>query len=185
MQITIVQREIEAAITAYMLRKLNVPTNSTVSIDLQATRGPEGYRAVVSIDTQDDDLAYAQSIMAQASTARSAEARAKVQTPLVPAASAEACNTTIPAAQQEASEPEPVIDSTSVVMDPEPETPFEADPQPEPEAIQVEAQAEIHEEADESVAAEPKASAEPVQEEAPRASARSLFNKARKPAETV
>ncbi|QWY83516.1 holliday junction resolvase RusA-like protein [Rhizobium phage RHph_X2_28B] len=49
MQITIVQSEIEAAITAYIKSQITVNENMDVNIELRATRGAEGFQAVIDI----------------------------------------------------------------------------------------------------------------------------------------
>lgn len=55
MQIKIVQSEIEEAIRDFVKKKLTVNPGQRIEIDLLATRGPEGYQAV--IDIVDDDQA--------------------------------------------------------------------------------------------------------------------------------
>ncbi|QWY83752.1 holliday junction resolvase RusA-like protein [Rhizobium phage RHph_X3_15] len=49
MQITIVQSEIEAAITAYIKSQITVNENMDINIDLRATRGAEGFQAIIDI----------------------------------------------------------------------------------------------------------------------------------------
>lgn len=49
MQITIVQAEIETAIRDYIRSQVNVRPNMDIEIELRATRGAEGYQAVIFI----------------------------------------------------------------------------------------------------------------------------------------
>jgi hypothetical protein len=49
MQITIVQTEIEEAIRNRILDQISVREGMRIDIDLKATRGPEGYQAVINI----------------------------------------------------------------------------------------------------------------------------------------
>lgn len=49
MQITIVQAEIETAIRNYILSQLSIRAGMDISIELQATRGAEGYRAMINV----------------------------------------------------------------------------------------------------------------------------------------
>lgn len=49
MQITINQTEIETAIRNHILSQITVNNNMVIDIDLKATRGPEGYSAVINI----------------------------------------------------------------------------------------------------------------------------------------
>lgn len=51
MLITIVQAEIETAIREYIDRQINLRPGMNVAIDLQATRGAEGFRAIIDITT--------------------------------------------------------------------------------------------------------------------------------------
>ena len=51
MRITIVQSEIEEAITDYIKRQVNLRDDQTIKIDLKATRGEEGYMAEIAIET--------------------------------------------------------------------------------------------------------------------------------------
>ena len=49
MQITIVQAEIEQAITDFIHRQINVRDGMLIQIDLKATRGDHGFQAVIDI----------------------------------------------------------------------------------------------------------------------------------------
>lgn len=49
MQITIVQAEIEQAITDFIHRQINVREGMLIQIDLKATRGDAGFQAVIDI----------------------------------------------------------------------------------------------------------------------------------------
>ena len=49
MQITIVQAEIEQAITDFIHRQINVREGMLIQIDLKATRGDHGFQAVIDI----------------------------------------------------------------------------------------------------------------------------------------
>lgn len=49
MQITIVQTEIETAIRNYILSQITVREDQRIDIDLRATRGAEGFQAVIDI----------------------------------------------------------------------------------------------------------------------------------------
>jgi len=49
MQITIIQSEIETAIRNYIMSQITVREGQRIDIDLKATRGPEGYQAVIDI----------------------------------------------------------------------------------------------------------------------------------------
>lgn len=49
MQITIVQAEIEAAIRAYILSQINVREGMGIAIELAATRGADGFKAIIDI----------------------------------------------------------------------------------------------------------------------------------------
>lgn len=51
MRITIVQSEIEEAITDYIKRQVNLRDDQSVKIELKATRGEEGYMAEIAIET--------------------------------------------------------------------------------------------------------------------------------------
>lgn len=51
MRITLVQSEIEEALTDYIKRQVNLRDGQTISIDFKATRGNEGYSAEIAIDT--------------------------------------------------------------------------------------------------------------------------------------
>lgn len=51
MRITIVQSEIEEAITDYIKRQVNLKDDQTIKIDLKATRGEEGYMAEIAIES--------------------------------------------------------------------------------------------------------------------------------------
>ena len=53
MQITIVQTEIEEAIKAHILSQISVKDNTRIDIDLKATRGAEGFQAVIDIVSAD------------------------------------------------------------------------------------------------------------------------------------
>lgn len=57
MQIIIVQHEIEQAIRDHIASRLTVAAGVKMEIDLQATRGPEGYRAIINITEQAQDTA--------------------------------------------------------------------------------------------------------------------------------
>lgn len=54
MQITIVQTEIEEAIRNYILGQISVHENHRIDIDLKATRGEQGFQAVIDIVPNDD-----------------------------------------------------------------------------------------------------------------------------------
>ncbi len=49
MQITIVQAEIEQAITDFIHRQINVRDGMLIQIELKATRGDHGFQAVIDI----------------------------------------------------------------------------------------------------------------------------------------
>lgn len=51
MRITIVQSEIEEAITDYIKRQVNLRDDQSVKIELKATRGEEGYMAEIAIES--------------------------------------------------------------------------------------------------------------------------------------
>jgi hypothetical protein len=57
MQITLVQSEIEEGIRLFVMRKLTINSGQRIDIDLKATRGDEGYTAMIDIV---DDSASAQ-----------------------------------------------------------------------------------------------------------------------------
>lgn len=54
MQITIVQTEIETAIRNYILGQITVRENQRIDIDLKATRGDQGFQAVIDIRPEND-----------------------------------------------------------------------------------------------------------------------------------
>ena len=49
MQITIVQSEMEEAITDYIRRQISINEGMAIDIDLRATRGAEGFQAIINI----------------------------------------------------------------------------------------------------------------------------------------
>ena len=59
MQITIVQAEIEQAITDFIHRQINVREGMLIQIDLKATRGDAGFQAVIDIVDPNTALASA------------------------------------------------------------------------------------------------------------------------------
>lgn len=52
--ITIAQAEIEEAIKARVLEQISVKDGQEINIELRATRGPEGFTAVITIDNSGD-----------------------------------------------------------------------------------------------------------------------------------
>lgn len=56
MQITITQTEIERAILEYMSRRINIVDGTHVEIEMKATRGAEGFSAVIDITDNPDEL---------------------------------------------------------------------------------------------------------------------------------
>ncbi len=49
MQITLVQSEIEQAITDYITQRVTLPAGTELAIDLNATRGETGFKAIINI----------------------------------------------------------------------------------------------------------------------------------------
>jgi hypothetical protein len=49
MQITLVQSEIEEALTNYVMSQINIKAGMKVCIDLTATRGADGFKAIIDI----------------------------------------------------------------------------------------------------------------------------------------
>lgn len=75
MQITINQAQIEQAIREYVNRKVRIDDSQRLEIDLKATRGEDGYTAVIEIvDVTDDAGAVEQLVPVQPSTVTSAPA---------------------------------------------------------------------------------------------------------------
>lgn len=56
MQITITQTEIERAIREYMSRRINIVDGTHVEIEMKATRGADGFSAIVDICENPDEL---------------------------------------------------------------------------------------------------------------------------------
>lgn len=56
MQITITQTEIERAIREYMGRRINIVDGTHVEIEMKATRGADGFSAIVDICENPDEL---------------------------------------------------------------------------------------------------------------------------------
>lgn len=56
MQITITQTEIERAIREYMSRRINIVDGTHVEIEMKATRGADGFSAIVDICENLDEL---------------------------------------------------------------------------------------------------------------------------------
>lgn len=56
MQITITQTEIERAIREYMGRRINIVNGTHVEIEMKATRGADGFSAIVDICENPDEL---------------------------------------------------------------------------------------------------------------------------------
>lgn len=59
MQITIVQAEIEDAIKAYVTGQIALKPGQEVTIDLKATRGAEGYQAIINVGFPAENAASA------------------------------------------------------------------------------------------------------------------------------
>jgi hypothetical protein len=56
MRITLVQTEIEEALTEYLLKQINISDGQKIEIDLKATRGEEGYLAEISVHSAKNGL---------------------------------------------------------------------------------------------------------------------------------
>lgn len=77
MQITIPQAEIEQAIEAHVREQVVVREDQEVVIDLRATRGPEGYQAIIDIRRKDEAPASPGRKKAGSSAPSPAPAKAK------------------------------------------------------------------------------------------------------------
>lgn len=121
MQITLVQAEIEQAITDYVQKVMTVADGMQISIDLKATRGAEGMQAFIDIVPKGTVVATPAPVTAK-SVAKDVVAKAK-ETAVEPVkATAAPKATPAPAPAPEA--------------DPEPQdTPAEVDPEPEQETV--------------------------------------------------
>ena len=79
MQITISQKEIETAITDYVKSQVTINEDQTVSIDLKATRGADGWSAVIDIQNANAGKATKASAGASAPKARTPVARTQAK----------------------------------------------------------------------------------------------------------
>jgi hypothetical protein len=97
MQITINQAEIEEAIRDFVTKKLTVNAGQRIDIDLKATRGDEGYTAII-------DIVDAEPVTSTGIAQVAAEVKAE-RTPAAPAPKAERPKAVTKAAAPKAAEP--------------------------------------------------------------------------------
>ncbi|QEP29862.1 hypothetical protein HYP99_gp064 [Sinorhizobium phage ort11] len=103
MQITIVQAEIEAAITNYITQQVSVNEGMDINIELRATRGAEGFQAIIDIvpaNPKSGRRAAANTSNGSVAAQATAPAAKKAEAPVAEAVTGEA--TTAPTAQEEA-----------------------------------------------------------------------------------
>ena len=86
MQITIPEVEIKVAITDYIKRQVNLREDQLIDIDLKATRGIEGYQAIINITSPEHAEVYAANTATATkpsdAPAAKAEEAAKTDSPL-------------------------------------------------------------------------------------------------------
>jgi hypothetical protein len=58
MQITLTEREIHAALRKYIVARLRLSDSEEIKVDLMATRGVDGFKAVLDIIEPDDALEF-------------------------------------------------------------------------------------------------------------------------------
>ena len=111
MQITIVQAEIEQAITDFIHRQINVREGMLIQIDLKATRGDHGFQAVIDIvDPNSATIASApkqEKAEPEQTDAPQQPAPAVVVTPATPAVAAPVTRTRVVRAAKVAPEEKP------------------------------------------------------------------------------
>ena len=92
MQITIVQAEIELAIKQYILSQINVREDTTIDIELKATRGDTGFQAVIvltsNLNAPWNTAAVSHSTTAAPNPASAAEAVQQLQRRVTPVSAA-------------------------------------------------------------------------------------------------
>lgn len=82
MQITIPEVEIKVAITDYIKRQVNLREDQLIDIDLKATRGIEGYQAIINITSPEHAEMYAANAAAAEKPVEAPAAAAKTDAPL-------------------------------------------------------------------------------------------------------
>lgn len=120
MQITINQTEIEIAILAHMRKLININEGASVTIEMKATRGSEGFSAIVDIADGNGEQAHIQEAE-KARVVKAKEAKFEEEGRFL----------------KETVKNAKVVDE--LPEDPEPEE--EATTEPEPEAVESESEA--------------------------------------------
>lgn len=157
MQITLVQAEIEQAITAYIHSQINVKDGMEIKIDLSATRGTDGFKATIDIVAATAPVVVAE-VAVVVPAAKAVAAKTEAKATVTPVA--------VKAAGKQPVEPKEEVPPATVVV--EEELPVEQDPQPEP----------VDEQSPEQEVVEP---VEAASDEAPATKPTSLFANLRKP----
>lgn len=179
MQITIVQAEMETAIRNHILSQIRVADGMEMSIKLVATRGDEGFKAIIDISPSETPASFgtlSTAVPMQSSTAAPAPVAALAPVTTAPAA---------PVLR-------PVSFATAPAAVPPPRTPAEVREmlakEPEPEADESMSQENQAEENSAGTSGGETQAAEGAQDsqnsegtETPRPAARSLFKGLRKP----
>lgn len=170
MQITLVQSEIEQALTDFISSQMTIKEGMAIKIELRATRGAEGFQANIDIVPQ-HLLSEVVAAPATVPTSRAATAAVKGETPatLVKKSPEEAAPRLV---SGEVLPPEPSL--------PEPEVVEEEAAEPEV-AVAEEGPVDMAEEEPVPEVETEAAAEEPAEEVKPSTQARSLFGNLRKP----
>lgn len=137
MQITLVQFEIEQAITNYILEQVTVKEGMQIKIDLSATRGAEGFKATIDIVPQDFVGSGVSGGTEEAASQPKVNARVepKEETRSAPKASAAVSKPEPKVETKAVAQPEPEVEEAAAVED----TPFKGDEAEAAEEEQAEA----------------------------------------------
>lgn len=121
MQITLVQAEIEAAITNFVTSQVNIRAEMRIDVDLSATRGANGFTATIDIvhknsPRKDGQKAIAVSLVPDEPTKQDPVVTVLVEKPANPVAavSEQEQQETLPEKTEEAATPAPVVNPLAV-----------------------------------------------------------------------